>query len=96
MENLRVGPVESFVRNEQSKSFVDKTRKEDILDHRMQQIVRKEALLDSTFSKAKIVVESNHNKAIKVSPSSAASSTSRLQVSDWRVKVALPTSGVHQ
>ena len=92
MENLRVGPVESFVRNEQSKSFVDKTRKEDILDHRMQQ----KALLDSTFSKAKIVVESNHNKAIKVSPSSAASSTSRLQVSDWRVKVALPTSVVHQ
>ena len=92
MENLRVGPVESFVRNEQSKSFVDKTRKEDILDHRMQQ----KALLDSKFSKAKIVVESNHNKAIKVSPSSAASSTSRLQVSDWRLKVALPTSGVHQ
>ena len=91
MENLRVGPAD-----EQSKSFIDKTRKEDILDHRLQQIVGKEALLDSTFSKAKIVVESSHNKAIEVSPCSTASSTSKLQVSDLRVKVVLPSSGVHQ
>ena len=59
------------------------------------EIVGKEALRDSTFNKAKIVVESNHNKAIEVLSCSAASSTSKLQVSDLRVKVVLPSSGVH-
>ncbi|XP_010656540.1 uncharacterized protein LOC100251651 isoform X1 [Vitis vinifera] len=72
MENLRVGPAENFVNSEQSKSSADKPRKEDILEHRLQQIAGKEVLLDSTFSKAKIVVESNHNKATEVLPCSAA------------------------
>ena len=72
MKNLWVSPAENFVNNEQSKSSADKSRKEDILEHRMQHIAGKEVLLDNTFSKAKIVVESNHNKATEVLPCSAA------------------------
>lgn len=71
MENLRVGPTENFTNSEQSRSSVDKPRKEGILEHRLQQIAEKGTFLDRTFSKAKTIIESNHNKATEVLPCSA-------------------------
>lgn len=70
MENLRAGPAKNLANSEQIKSSTDKPKKESILEHRLQQIIEKMMLLDRIFSKAKIVIESNHNKAIELLPCS--------------------------
>ncbi|KAJ6330694.1 hypothetical protein OIU76_009316 [Salix suchowensis] len=66
MEALHTRPPEINVTNDQKRSPVDKFRKEEILDHKTQQIAGRDVLLDNTFSKPQVVPDSNHIKQFKV------------------------------
>lgn len=70
MENLRVRPPEVLVNNEQNKSAGDKPRNGGILDHKQQQISGREAILDNTCSKPKMVLDANHIKPTEMLPCS--------------------------
>eukprot|EP00257_Ricinus_communis_P018678 XP_015577461.1 uncharacterized protein LOC8262865 [Ricinus communis] len=70
METLRMCPTEIIANNEQSKSPADKLRKEEILDHRAQQIAGRDVLLDTTYNKPQVLIDSNHVKQTEVLPTS--------------------------
>ncbi|PSS21011.1 Dual specificity protein kinase [Actinidia chinensis var. chinensis] len=70
MENLRICPPEVFGNKEQSKSPSENLRNEDILEARPQQIAGRELYVENTFSKPRIVMETNHIKANEMMSSS--------------------------
>lgn len=71
MEALRVWHTEFNVNNEQNKLPVDKFRKEDIMDGRLQHLAGDEVLLDNTFCQPGMVLETNQMKATEVLPCSS-------------------------
>ncbi|XP_050203348.1 uncharacterized protein LOC126653479 isoform X2 [Mercurialis annua] len=60
METLQICPPESVANYEQNKSPDYQLRKEEILDHRTQPIAGMDVLLDTTYNKPQVVVDSSH------------------------------------
>ncbi|GFY80777.1 kinase superfamily with octicosapeptide/Phox/Bem1p domain-containing protein [Actinidia rufa] len=66
----KICPPEVFGNKDQSKSPSENLRKEDILEARPQQIAGREPFVENTFSKLRMVMETNHSKPNEMMPSS--------------------------
>ncbi|XP_021640055.2 uncharacterized protein LOC110635149 isoform X2 [Hevea brasiliensis] len=69
IETLHMSP-EISASNEQSKSPVDKLRKEEILDYKAQQLGGRDSFLDDSYKKPQLVLDSNHIKPTEILPAS--------------------------
>ncbi|OAY31767.1 uncharacterized protein LOC110599602 isoform X1 [Manihot esculenta] len=67
LETLHINPE---INNDQNKSHVDNLWKEDILDHRTQQLGGRDAFLDDSYKKHQVVPDSNHVKPTDLLPAS--------------------------